>query len=68
MEFLEKNRFLHRSSQKIFLREIGVNFRKADLRGAKRVGTDLKSLDLKGTRIDLSQAVQLAKSHGAMIE
>lgn len=68
MEFLEKNRFFAQIQSKNFLREIGVNFWKADLRGAKRVGTDSKSLDLKGTQIDLSQAVQLAKSHGAMIE
>ena len=46
----------------------GVTFQVTDLRGATLDGIDLKSLNLKGAQIDLGQAVQLAKSQGAIVE
>ncbi|MNR34997.1 hypothetical protein D3C85_1528140 [compost metagenome] len=39
----------------------------ADLRDAKLEGIDLKSLDLKNVRIDVEQAVLLARSLGAKV-
>lgn len=40
----------------------------ADLRGAKIDGIDLKSFDLKDVKIDLAQAVEVARAYGAKVE
>ena len=45
-----------------------VQLQKADLRGAKLDGVDLKELDLKDVRLDMGQAVLLARSYGANVE
>lgn len=45
-----------------------VQLQKADLRGSKHDGVDLKELDLKDVRLDMGQAVLLARSYGANVE
>ena len=39
-----------------------------DLRGAIVDGVDLASLDLRNVRLDIAQAVALARSLGALVE
>lgn len=42
-------------------------FKGADMREAIVEGIDLKSLDLQGVRMDMEQAVLLARSFGAKV-
>jgi fluoroquinolone resistance protein len=45
-----------------------VKLHGADLRGALLDGIDFKALDIKGARLDITQAVLLARSFGAKID
>lgn len=40
----------------------------ADLRGARLLGVDLRTVELDHVKLDLSQAVQLAMTHGADVD
>jgi uncharacterized protein YjbI with pentapeptide repeats len=45
----------------------GAKLRGADLRGASTEAVNWRALDLTGVRIDLVQAVQFARAHGALV-
>ncbi len=45
-----------------------VKLRGADLRGASTGGVDWRQFELKGVRLDVLQAVQVARTHGALVE
>jgi uncharacterized protein YjbI with pentapeptide repeats len=45
-----------------------AKLRGADLRGASTGGVDFRQLDLKGVRLDVLQAVQVARTYGALVE
>ncbi len=45
-----------------------LKLRGADLRRASTGGVDWRQLDLKGVRLDLLQAVQVARTYGALVE
>ena len=45
-----------------------TQLRGADLRGAFTEGLNWQALDLTGVRVDLSQAVQFATAHGALVD
>ena len=42
--------------------------RGSDLRGASTGGVDFRQVELKGVRLDLLQAVQVARTYGALVE
>ncbi len=46
----------------------GTKLRGADLRGAQTDGVNWRGFDLAGVRLDLGQAVQFARAHGALVE
>jgi uncharacterized protein YjbI with pentapeptide repeats len=46
----------------------GTLLRGADLRGAVTDGVNWRGFDPTGVRLDLGQAVQFARSHGAVVE
>ncbi|TAL26110.1 MAG: pentapeptide repeat-containing protein [Frankiales bacterium] len=46
----------------------GVRLRGADLRGARLDGCDVDGVDWAEVRIDVSQAVLLARAHGAVVD
>ncbi len=45
-----------------------ARLRGADLRGASTGGVDFRQVDLKGVRLDVLQAVQVARTYGALVE
>ena len=45
-----------------------LKLRGADLRGASTGGVDWRQVELKGVRLDVLQAVQVARIHGALVE
>jgi uncharacterized protein YjbI with pentapeptide repeats len=45
----------------------GAKLRGADLRGASAEAVHWRALDLTGVRLDLVQAVALARAHGALV-
>jgi uncharacterized protein YjbI with pentapeptide repeats len=45
----------------------GTKLRGADLRGASADAVNWRALDLTGVRLDLVQAVQFARAHGALV-
>lgn len=45
-----------------------VKLQGSDLRGAILDGIDFKSLDIKGVRLDMTQAVAFARAYGAKID
>jgi uncharacterized protein YjbI with pentapeptide repeats len=45
----------------------GAKLRGADLRGAETDGINWRAPDLDGVRLDLGQAVQFARAHGALV-
>jgi uncharacterized protein YjbI with pentapeptide repeats len=45
-----------------------ARFRGADLRGASTGGVDFRQVDLTGVRLDVLQAVQVARTYGALVE
>lgn len=47
---------------------LNARLAKADLRGANLEGIDLSALDLEGVRLDVAQAVQLARAHGVIVD
>jgi uncharacterized protein YjbI with pentapeptide repeats len=49
------------------LRVHGLKLRGADLRGASTEGVNWRALNLLGVRLDLVQAVQFARAHGALV-
>jgi uncharacterized protein YjbI with pentapeptide repeats len=46
----------------------GTKLRGADLRGAVTDGVNWRGFDPTGVRLDLAQAVQFARAHGALVE
>jgi uncharacterized protein YjbI with pentapeptide repeats len=46
----------------------GATLRGADLRGAVTDGVDWRGFDPTGARLDLGQAVQFVRAHGALVE
>jgi fluoroquinolone resistance protein len=46
----------------------GAKLNGTDLRGARVTGVDLSLLDLRGARLDVAQAVQVAQGLGAVVE
>jgi uncharacterized protein YjbI with pentapeptide repeats len=45
-----------------------LKLRGTDLRGASTGGVDWRNVDLKGVRLDVLQAVQVARTYGALVE
>ena len=45
----------------------GARLRGADLRGASTDAVDWRAFELTGVRLDLVQAVQVARAHGALV-
>ncbi|SDL62901.1 Uncharacterized protein YjbI, contains pentapeptide repeats [Geodermatophilus siccatus] len=45
----------------------GAKLRGADLRGASTDAVDWRAFELTGVRLDLAQAVQVARAHGALV-